>query len=108
MGVHEPHIATEDQLRLVQKTLGRFNYKIHRALTTGRGRVAVICHMRWELISHAKIDECLLYVVLSDPDGFLSWLGTYITAPVTGTLSGKNCKPTSTHLTRRTVCVGRF
>ena len=57
MGVQEFHIATEDQLRLVQKALGQYNYKIHCALSTGRGGVAIIYHMHWELISHVQIDE---------------------------------------------------
>ena len=69
MGVQVPHIATEDQLQLVQKALGRFNYKIHRALTPGRGGVVVIYHMHWELTSQVQVDERLLSAVLSDPDG---------------------------------------
>ena len=69
MGVQETHIATEDQLWMVQKALGRYNYKTHCALNAGRGGVAVIYHMQRELISHVQIDERLLYVVLSDLDG---------------------------------------
>ena len=69
MGVQEPHIATEDQLQPVQKAIGWYNYKIHCALNAGRGGVAIIYHMHWELISHVQIDQRLLYVVLSDPDG---------------------------------------
>ena len=69
MGVQEPHIATEDQLRLVQKALGRFKYEMHCALTTGKGGVAVMYHMHWDLTSHIQIDERLLGVIFSDPGG---------------------------------------
>ena len=68
MGVEERDIATEDQLPLVQKSLGRFNYKIHCALTSGTGGVAVIYHMQWELLSHDQVDDHVLHVIL-DPDG---------------------------------------
>ena len=67
-GSRTPH-CHRGPTSLVQKALGRFNYKIHCALTPRRGGVAVIYHMHWEPISHIQVDERLLYVVLSDPDG---------------------------------------
>ena len=66
MVAQEPHIGTEDQLWLVQKALGRFNYRIPCTLSVGGGGKAIIYHMQWELISHVQIDERLLYEVLSD------------------------------------------